>query len=53
MSWPEMLPAYDALGLWLKERVRRAAGKIRQLLIADQRIATPTSLTCDLSAPLK
>jgi DNA-binding transcriptional MerR regulator len=53
MSWPEMLPAYDALGLWARENGRLPAGAIRQLLIADQRTATPETLTCDLSAPLK
>jgi DNA-binding transcriptional MerR regulator len=53
MSWPEMLPAYDALGMWVKESGRQHAGTIRQLLIADQRSATPTTMTCDLSAPLK
>jgi effector-binding domain-containing protein len=53
MSWPEMLPAYDALGLWAKENGRQSAGTTRQLLIADQRSATPKTLTCDLSSPLK
>jgi DNA-binding transcriptional MerR regulator len=53
MSWPEMLPAYDALGLWAHENGRQAAGPIRQLLIADQRSASPDTLTCDLSAPLR
>jgi DNA-binding transcriptional MerR regulator len=53
MSWPEMLPAYDALGRWAAEHNRQPAGAIRQLLIADQRGATPDTLTCDLSAPLR
>jgi DNA-binding transcriptional MerR regulator len=53
MSWPEMLPAYDALGHWLKENGREPAGPVRQLLIADQRTATPDTPTCDLSVPLQ
>jgi DNA-binding transcriptional MerR regulator len=53
MAWPEMQPAYDALGLWVTQQGRQPAGAIRQLLIADQRSATPGTLTCDLSAPLK
>ena len=52
MSWPEMLPAYDALGHWMKEHARVPAGPVRQLLIADQRTATPDTPTCDLSVPL-
>jgi DNA-binding transcriptional MerR regulator len=53
MSWPAMLPAYDALGLWVKENGRLPGGPVRQLLLADQRSATPDTVTCDLSAPLK
>jgi DNA-binding transcriptional MerR regulator len=53
MAWPQMQPAYDALGLWVTQQGRTAAGAIRQLLIFDQRRATPSTLTCDLSAPLK
>jgi DNA-binding transcriptional MerR regulator len=53
MSWPDMLPAYDALGLWAHENGRQPAGPIRQLLIADHRSASPNTLTCDLSAPLR
>lgn len=53
MSWPEMLPAYDALGRWVRENPRQPAGPVRQLLIADQRTATPDTVTCDLSVPLR
>jgi DNA-binding transcriptional MerR regulator len=53
MSWPEMLPAYDALGRWARENGRQPAGAVRQLLIADRRSASPDTLTCDLSVPLK
>jgi effector-binding domain-containing protein len=53
MSWPEMLPAYDALALWVKESGRESAGPVRQLLIADQRSAASDTLICNLSAPLK
>jgi hypothetical protein len=48
-----MLSAHDALGLWVEENGREPAGPVRQLLIADQRSATPDSLICNLSAPLK
>jgi DNA-binding transcriptional MerR regulator len=53
MSWPAMLPAYDALQNWVSERHRQPAGTVRQLLIADQRTASPTTLVCDLSVPLR
>jgi DNA-binding transcriptional MerR regulator len=53
MFWPEMLPAYDALGRWTRENGRQPAGAVRQLLIADQRSTTPDTLTCNLSVPLK
>ena len=53
MKWPEVLAAYDALALWGKEHERSPAGAVRQLLIADQRSATPATFICDLSVPLK
>lgn len=49
----DALPAYDALGRWTQDNGRQPAGAIRQLLIADQRTATPDTMTCDLSVPLK
>jgi hypothetical protein len=48
-----MLPAFDALERWTKENRRDSAGPIRQVLIADQRTATPDTLVCDLSVPLR
>jgi DNA-binding transcriptional MerR regulator len=51
--WPAMLPAYDALERWTKEHGREPAGAPRQLLIADQRTATPDTLVMDLSVPLR
>jgi DNA-binding transcriptional MerR regulator len=53
MGWPAMLPAVDALEAWTKEQGRQPAGALRQVLIADQRSATPETLVCDLSVPLK
>jgi DNA-binding transcriptional MerR regulator len=53
MGWPTMLPAVDALEAWIREQRRQPAGALRQLLIADQRIAAPGALVCDLSVPLK
>jgi DNA-binding transcriptional MerR regulator len=53
MSWPEMLPAYDALAQWGVRHQRQPAGPVRQLLIADQRTAQPDTAVCDLSVPLK
>jgi DNA-binding transcriptional MerR regulator len=47
LSWPEMLPACDALGQWATEHRRLLAGTFRQLLIADQRHAGPDDLVCD------
>ncbi len=52
MGWPAMLPAADALDAWLAGNARRAAGPLRQVLIADQRTATPETPTCDLTVPL-
>jgi DNA-binding transcriptional MerR regulator len=53
MGWPALLPACDALERWTKENGREPAGAPRQLLIADQRTATPETLVCDLSVPLR
>jgi hypothetical protein len=52
MGWPAMLPAVDALEAWTSSRRRRPAGPLRQVLIADQRTATPESLVCDLTIPI-
>lgn len=51
-GWPAMLPAFDALYSWAQQQ-RRPAGAVRQLLIADQRTAAPTTLVCDLTPPLR
>jgi len=53
MGWPALLPACDALERWTKENGREPAGVLRQLLIADQRTATPDTPVCDLSVPLR
>jgi DNA-binding transcriptional MerR regulator len=53
MGWPAMLPAVDALEAWTTEQRRAPAGALRQVLIADQRSATPDTLVCDLAVPLK
>lgn len=53
MGWPAMLPAFDALERWTKENRRDPAGPLRQVLIADQRTATPDTPVCDLSVPLR
>jgi DNA-binding transcriptional MerR regulator len=53
MGWPAMVPACDALDHWLGTHQRRPAGPLRQLLIADQRTATPETLACDLAIPLR
>jgi DNA-binding transcriptional MerR regulator len=53
MSWPAMLPAFDALQAWVQERRREPAGALRQVLIADQRSASPDTPVCDLSVPLR
>lgn len=53
MGWPAMLPAADALEAWTVEHRRPPAGPLRQVLIADQRNATPDTLVCDLTVPLK
>jgi DNA-binding transcriptional MerR regulator len=53
MGWPALAPAADALEAWVRERRREPAGTLRQVLIADQRTATPDTLVCDLSVPLR
>lgn len=52
LGWPAMLPVVDALEAWTATNHRRPAGALRQVLIADQRTATPTTLVCDLTVPL-
>jgi len=37
----------------VNERRRKPAGALRQVLIADQRTATPDTPVCDLSIPLR
>jgi DNA-binding transcriptional MerR regulator len=53
MGWPALLGAYEALQAWSSEHGRQPNGPPRQVLIADQRTATPDTLVCDLSLPLK
>ncbi|HEY3952908.1 MAG TPA: hypothetical protein VGM53_06005 [Streptosporangiaceae bacterium] len=53
MNWPAMLPAAEALEAWVSEHGRQPAGPLRQVLIADQRTATPDTPVCDLTLPLK
>lgn len=53
MGWPALAPAADALETWLAEQKRQPAAPLRQVLIADQRTATPDTMVCDLSVPLK
>jgi DNA-binding transcriptional MerR regulator len=53
MGWPALAPAADALEAWVRERGREPAGMLRQVLIADQRTATPDTPVCDLSVPLR
>jgi DNA-binding transcriptional MerR regulator len=53
LSWPALAPAVDALEAWMRERRREPAGALRQVLIADQRTATPDTPVCDLSIPLR
>jgi hypothetical protein len=53
MGWPAMAPAADALEAWIREQRREPAGALRQGLIADQRTASPATLVCDLSVPLR
>lgn len=51
-GWPAMLPAMDALEAWATSKGRRPGGALRQVLIADQRTASPETLVCDLTVPL-
>ena len=53
MGWPALAPAVDALEAWMREQRREPAGALRQVLIADQRTATPDTPVCDLSVPLR
>jgi hypothetical protein len=53
MGWPALAPAVDALEIWVRQQQREPAGALRQVLIADQRTATPDTLVCDLSVPLR
>jgi len=53
MGWPALAPAADALETWLAEQKRQPAAALRQVLIADQRTATPDTMVCDLSIPLR
>jgi DNA-binding transcriptional MerR regulator len=53
MGWPALAPAVDRLEAWMREQRREPAGALRQVLIADQRTATPDTLVCDLSVPLR
>ena len=53
MGWPALAPTVDALEAWMREQRRQPAGALRQVLIADQRTATPGTLVCDLSVPLR
>ncbi len=53
LAWPALAPAVDALEAWVGEQRREPAGALRQVLIADQRTATPDTMVCDLSVPLR
>lgn len=53
MGWPALAPAADALEAWIGEHQRVPAGALRQVLIADQRTASPDTPVCDLSVPLR
>jgi len=53
LGWPALAPAVDALEAWVRQQRREPAGALRQVLIADQRAATPDTLVCDLSVPLR
>jgi DNA-binding transcriptional MerR regulator len=53
LGWPAMLPAVDALQAWAAEHRREPAGPLRQVLIARQRGASPDTLVCDLTVPLR
>lgn len=53
VSWPELLPAHDALERWVADHGREASGPPRQLLFADWRTASPDTPACDLAVPLR
>lgn len=53
MGWPALAPAVDALEAWIRAQQREPAGALRQVLIADQRTATPDTPVIDLSVPLR
>jgi DNA-binding transcriptional MerR regulator len=53
MNWSAMAPAVDALEAWARQQDRQPSGPLRQVLIADQRTATPETLVCDLTVPLR
>ena len=53
MGWPALMPAVDALEAWVRGQRREPAGALRQVLIADQRTAAPSTPVCDLSVPLR
>lgn len=53
LGWPEIAPAADALEEWLRQHDRQPAGPLRQVMFADQRMAGPDDLVCDLSVPLR
>jgi DNA-binding transcriptional MerR regulator len=53
MGWPALRPACEALEHWVAAQQRRAAGALRQVLIADQRTAAPRTPVCDLTVPLR
>lgn len=52
MGWPAVLPVIDALETWTTSHRRRPGAALRQVLIADQRDATPETFVCDLTIPL-
>jgi hypothetical protein len=47
-----MLPVVEALEAWTNSHGRCPGGPRRQVVIADQRTASPESLVCDLTVPL-
>jgi len=53
MGWPAMASAADVLEAWIREQRREPVGALRQVLIADQRTASPATLVCDLSVSLR
>jgi DNA-binding transcriptional MerR regulator len=53
IGWPAMLPGVDALEAWIRDHERQPGGPLRQVLIGDQRTATPDTPVCDLTIPLR